>query len=439
MNQFDKPKNLNADLAPILFKLNKIFKKFELNAGKLDADELNLIFDLLNRDKHVLVEYKLNKIFNKLNELQHRKLINVNFDDVKNKDFKIRAKICVLGLTNYEINDESRSEIQDIVNSYQNNSLNRIILLKKIVKSNDFRVFMSLINANLLDTIINIDLPNDKSYYQKYFTWKYLKFLCLLFKNMSIALKNGDFKCSNLNLAGYLKKTLDTILLNHDNEQQLHFELISKYVVIFLQVQNILFLNGKLNSNVFETNFELLKCTLPISLESFNFLFQCEDSTIIEYLYECLKLNNNLAIINIASQSVLESRLDTNYLFFKLLISIKFDCQVFIEWLISNETNFLEYFLFYLKFGLKFNENSEKFSLKFDCFLKDLLLFCEFISFNIEEPEAKSNTKDYFINKYIKFLEDMNIKLDRLKNVFPYNCKPLLNLLKANLSVFSKQ
>ena len=415
-----------------LFKLSKFYKKLELTHDSsekvlVNDDDLEFLISLINEKKkqHVLVEYKLDRIFVKLNVLKHEKKIIVNLESVENRDLIISSKIGVLRLENYKIKNDLNPEIDCILlNSFHENNLNYIVLMKKLLKSNDFRLFMNTLRINLLDRVLEFNFTNDRVFYKRYFIWKYLKFLYLLNKNTAMSFRNGEEGELGFELSPCLSRLFEEILANFDSNaviQQLNFEILSKFLVIYIQTLNISLLKKEQN---IADKYELIKSRLVES--NLNFIFKCEDATIVEFLNECLKLNNKL------SPNIIKD-LDANFLFLKLLISIKFDFQVFIDWLISNETNFLEYFLFYLKFSVKFNERQK--NVLFNGFSKDLILFREYIKVKLTDLEDEKDF-EYFIKKYLKFLNDLNIKLNRLKNVFPYNAKPLLKLLKIYIDFF---
>jgi hypothetical protein len=352
-----------------------------------------------------------------LNVLKHQKKIIVNLEGVKDFDLIISAKIGVFGLENYKIKDGLNLEMD-----HNSLSLNYIILMKNFLKSNDFRLFMTTSGINLQDRILAFNFKSDNQvYYKRYFIWKFLKFFYLLNKNLAISLRNGEQSELSIDLNSCLSLLFEEIHRDFDNsggKQQLNFEILSKYLVVYIQTLNLRLL--KKEENVAD-HYETMKSRLVVS--NIDFIFKCDDATIIQFLNECLKLNNKL------SSNVIKD-LDGNYLFLKLLISIKFDFQVFIDWLISNETDFLEYFLFYLKFSVKYNEARKNVLL--NGFYKDLIAFGEYMQVKLTDLESEMD----FVKKYVKFLNDFTIKLNRLKNVFPYNSKPLLNLLKIYLDFF---
>jgi hypothetical protein len=409
------------NLSQTLFKLNKFYKKLEFTQDCYEdvSVDLDFLFSLINNEKkqHVLVEYKLDRIFVKLNVLKNQKKICVNLEGVKDFDLIISAKIGVFGLENYKIKDALNLEMD-----HHSLSLNYTILMKKLLKSNDFRLFMTTSGINLQDRILAFNFKSDHQvHYKRYFIWKYLKFLYLLNKNLAISLRNGEQSELSIDLNLCLSRLFEEIHRDFDKsgiKHQLNYEILSKYLVVYIQNLNLRLL--KKEENV-ANHYETMKSRLVET--NIDFIFKCDDATIIQFLNECLKLNNKLS-------SYVIKDLDANYLFLKLLISIKFDFQVFIDWLISNETDFLEYFLFYLKFSVKYNEARKNVLL--NGFYKDLIVFGEYMQVKLTDLESEMD----FVKKYVKFLNDLNIKLNRLKNVFPYNSKPLLNLLKNYLDFF---
>ena len=427
-------------LAQTLFKLNKFYNNLETiaNSGEETSieDDLRYLASLVNnseRKKHVLIEYKLNRVFIKLNIMKHMKKINVNLEIIKEtNDLGIIAKLGVLGVDNYKIRDNCDCLV-NIHHSFSN--LSYVILMKKIIKSNDFKLILSLSRFGLFDKILDFELTSECIYYNRYFVWKYLKLLHLVIKNLTISLKSGELKDLNIDFSiclSTLLKYILTFITDNDSgvenpiKKQLNYEILSKYSVLYIQTLNL-----EKDKTICESKIDMLKSTLHVnSIPSFDFIFKCEDGTIIEYLNECLKLSNKLLPNKILKD------LDANYLFLKLLASIKFDYQVFIDWLISNETNFLEYFLFYLKFSVKYNQTD----LLFEGISQDFILFCKYINVTLPKNEKNKNyeSREFLKEKYINFLKELNTKLNLLKSVFPYNCKPLLNLLKVYLDFFVK-
>ena len=100
-------------------------------------------------------------------------------------------------------------------------------------------------------------------------------------------------------------------------------------------------------------------------------------------------------------------------LFVKLLQNLSFDSSVLLDWLTSNETQFLLYFLKYLKYAART--------------YKDLSAICV-------------TMRDIGVEKSVfDVLKKLKKSIERLrsKNLFPYNVAPLLKVM-ASVVVLSE-
>lgn len=151
---------------------------------------------------------------------------------------------------------------------------------------------------------------------------------------------------------------------------------------------------------------------------------QIDDTQQIEFNLLCLETFLAKRHRTQFAQYLFEFNLNPNRMFLKLASSICFDCELVVEWLISNETKFLVYFLKYLKF-LANDLNQFK--------LVNLEKLVEF-----SRASTKPNSLAYMsINNLFEFLSSIHAKLNSLKRSFPYNCEPLLKLL-LNINNFNK-
>jgi hypothetical protein len=105
---------------------------------------------------------------------------------------------------------------------------------------------------------------------------------------------------------------------------------------------------------------EVMKRQQAAVTQSLFVLFQEQDDALIEVLFLLFKLYTNLTRVSQVSSNVTASLtpflstfasvLHPHLLFTHFLASISYDYSVLLDFLISNETQFLPYFLFYLKY-----------------------------------------------------------------------------------------
>ena len=146
-----------------------------------------------------------------------------------------------------------------------------------------------------------------------------------------------------------------------------------------------------------------------------------DDDLIIDFNYFCLnyELNKNKKKFLLMDELV-DLNLNGHYLFFNLLhYFISFDYEIIIDWLISNETNCLVYFLSYLKY--LFNDLEKN---KLENLNKKINYF------------NQQNEKNCIsLLDFVKFLNKIYFKIKKMKKSFPYNCDPLVKILEKVLSV----
>lgn len=94
-----------------------------------------------------------------------------------------------------------------------------------------------------------------------------------------------------------------------------------------------------------------------------------------------------------------------HFLFVSLLQNLGFDSSVLLDWLTSNETQFLLYFLKYLKYTTRTYDN-----------------FCA-VCYSVPDINSKLATFNVF-EKLRQSIEKL-----RSKNLFPYNVSPLLKVM----------
>lgn len=151
-----------------------------------------------------------------------------------------------------------------------------------------------------------------------------------------------------------------------------------------------------------------------------------DDDTFIDFNLMCLKEECSIEAKVSFLQDLFKFYLNSHVLFAKLCSSVSFDYQILLDWLISNETNFLIYFLKYLKYLLAELTNFQMNNLN--------LIFnsnpnnSKIVYFN---QVTKSQLKlENYLTKTLELLAKLQIKIQKLKKSFPYNCEPLIKLLE---------
>lgn len=144
----------------------------------------------------------------------------------------------------------------------------------------------------------------------------------------------------------------------------------------------------------------------------FNEIFSnLDDNIIIDLNLECLKRHTSSR-----KQNFIFSLLDVHILFMKHLETITFDHKTILEWLVSNETEFLQYLVRYLRLvNLELNYYGLK---------------------NLQEIYSIQD-QNHFLKTY-KCLAALRINIIKLRAVFPYNCQPLILILNKFIFLSSK-
>jgi hypothetical protein len=149
-----------------------------------------------------------------------------------------------------------------------------------------------------------------------------------------------------------------------------------------------------------------------------------DDDIIIDFCLLCLK--NELTGTHFIRE-LFNYDLESSVLFTKLCCSIRFDYEVLIDWLITNETSFLEYFLKYLKL---LNSSLSR----DDDYKKRIRGQLSSISHSKVEEFNKiiglNERLDSYLDRMFDLLKKIEQKMKVLKRSFPYNCAPLIKLLE---------
>ncbi|GAB6025099.1 hypothetical protein CHUAL_010531 [Chamberlinius hualienensis] len=197
-------------------------------------------------------------------------------------------------------------------------------------------------------------------------------------------------------------------------------------------------------------------------------LFEDQDDNLIEALYNCLQIYSYLGILHKVSATVYQF-FNPHFLFLSFLGLIRNDYRVLLDFLISEETSFLLYFVKYLKFLLG---NFKEFCSFHDCANKSTECVSgtncndgvknrtvNLVNYDISDDETES--EDELQSDIEKVVTSHNVKVisnvkqnsivykeifdlflqlthtierQMAKNLFPYDAKPLLKLLKTFLN-----
>ena len=205
-------------------------------------------------------------------------------------------------------------------------------------------------------------------------------------------------------------KQIEYILFQKENDElgsnllnSFHASLFVFFVKYFLSLES----NENVSSSL-EKNFD------QHYLKFLDLIYSnLDDDEIINFNLFCFNKQiefENSKTKEFPCSKLVESFLDKNILFVKLMKNISFDYEILIDWLITNETNFLMYFVKYLKYLNHQLENKE-----FHLILKKF-------------SQDKKNLND--LKKTSELIIELSKKVKNLKKTFPYNCEPLIKLLE---------
>jgi hypothetical protein len=213
------------------------------------------------------------------------------------------------------------------------------------------------------------------------------------------------------------------------------------YIKLILLSLNFMMSSMTDDNENFKLDDDLMKQFKNLYLSGENFKLNLiyvgqDDDKMIDFNLDFLNYQLKFEKLNKSENELVlglfEFELNYNILFTKLAASVSFDYQVLVDWLISNETNFLTYFVKYLKCllnELNFNklENINKlYSSENDAKFKE---------FGLGMSGGKCK-RGYFIYDGLGYLKEtlnllvsLNGKIKAMKSLFPYNCEPLIKLL----------
>lgn len=189
----------------------------------------------------------------------------------------------------------------------------------------------------------------------------------------------------------------------------------------------------------------------------FDMIFLSQDDYLIDFNLNCLLIEIHIdetqQSMDTFPNSLFKFHLNSNILVIKLLISISFDYQILIDWLITNETNFLLYFVKYLKclhnqlirHDLSFGKLIEHLESHNKSLLDNFSLFLlnynnlntrsidrtekSLLQCKENQPKKQLDEFEIYFWRLVETLRELNQKIKLLKSSFPYNCQPLIRLL----------
>lgn len=339
--------------------------------------------------------------------------------------------------------------------AFEGLNLNILVLIKKLFKrinaSSDeankfFLVSLSLmhkLHPTLFKAKVNGVLSNENpasQYTGLYILNKYLKCLQLQLGYLN--------KSSDVDISIKFKQFLEFLFVDLFKGKQLdglygrinksNTEFVKDFYIKLILLSLKFTLQFELAADDAKTNFminEDLKNEFKSLWESFNlnliYVGQ-DDDKMIDFNLDFLNYQLKVEKLSGPTKNLFEFDLNYNILFTKLAASVSFDYQVFIDWLISNETNFLTYFVKYLKcllneLNLYKLENINK--------LYSSLNDAKFKEFIAVVNDGKCKKVDdsldgrVYLKETFDLLVSLNGKIKTMKSLFPYNCEPLIKLL----------
>ncbi len=132
----------------------------------------------------------------------------------------------------------------------------------------------------------------------------------------------------------------------YTEQKEFYAKLVAFYIRLNLNHNQIdsLNLKSKIKTSIYET-----------SLKQDILFTELDDDCLIEFNLVCLECQ-----LSKKETELWAFTLNSHVLFVKLMASISFDYEIILNWLIENQTNFLVYFLKYLKYLLNDLKNGKK-------------------------------------------------------------------------------
>ena len=339
--------------------------------------------------------------------------------------------------------------------AFEGLNLNILVLIKKLFKrinaSSDeankfFLVSLSLmhkLHPTLFKAKVNGVLSNENpasQYTGLYILNKYLKCLQLQLGYLN--------KSSDVDISIKFKQFLEFLFVDLFKDKQLdglygrinksNTEFVKDFYIKLILLSLKFTLQFELAADDAKTNFminEDLKNEFKSLWESFNlnliYVGQ-DDDKMIDFNFDFLNYQLKVEKLSGPTKNMFEFDLNYNILFTKLAASVSFDYQVFIDWLISNETNFLTYFVKYLKCLLnelnlyKLENINKLYSSLNDAKFKEFIAVVNDGKF--KKGDVSLDGRGY-LKESFDLLVSLNGKIKTMKSLFPYNCEPLIKLL----------
>jgi hypothetical protein len=294
--------------------------------------------------------------------------------------------------------------------------------LRKFQQDDDLNLFLSH-SVNYLQSLASEEIlvkHLSSKYSAIYLLNKYLRCISALWLNT----ENKEVLLCFDNRESFLKVYLDFFLNEFDKIENLGDKTLVYRVLMNIMSILIEFKNDYSES---ENNLKKLHHAFYSKSEMVDFklseiyVMQQDDDLIIDFNLLCLNITLKKAYENFKFlRNIFETELNSHLLFMRMLdLFIEFKYETVIEWLITNETDFLLYFLRYVKY------------LWSDLDLNQLENVNRALSaINAQRPIIKQVTLDMVFN----FLQEISTKLGSLKKSFPYNCEPLIKAIDKALT-----
>jgi hypothetical protein len=437
---------MNYKEREVLFLLNNYQNRLASRTEFDSNNDLTEYFNILSDNLSVISDFKsaqwtfIKLTWSVLNKIENRNIFFNRIQELLDRTLaKNEEKQIVIDLITNSLNLLLKEKFRE--NSIESNELDLIVKFVGSItlrQSFDQRLNTSHINVLLLvkNILKNTEKSNEKGS-KDHSLLSLMEFLDLMLQDSAIL----NYK--NLTTSYFLNKYLRCIdLIQHldlsgqllsKKRDDLLNKCLSFFVLNFEQVENLK--DKTLNLRIM---FQLLKilCTGNINkdddLERVFFvndssskqikLFEMyktnqDDDLVIEFNLFCL--NTEIKLNQISCHRFVKSLFDSyllnaHFLFFYFLSEfVQFNCETCIEWLLSNETNFLLYFLRYLKYLAKDFESTHV-----KAILGKILTELNNVS-----------AQDLHLTQFLMFMNALLKKIKQLKKSFPYNCEPLIRVL----------
>lgn len=364
-----------------------------------------------------IIEYLLIKLLklSKLNSNLELKFIN----NMIQSNFNIGVELLKLYLKVIELDTRKNEELANLLIHLLRPESNMVYsifhylkIIKYVIKSQCL-----LINKEIISKIdlfyVNSNLSKLLIDHQFFIFKTYLKSLCFYIEDKKI---KREFLTSIFN------KLCDEFIIERIEElnciEEIKEDLIVSFLIELFQISN------NLDDN--DINIKKINCLFyKENVFRLDLVFNGkDDDLVINFLNFCLKKETESLKL---FEELFDFDLNNHILFLKLCSSIHFDYQIFLDWLINNETNFLEYFLKYLKsLNSKLTQSDN-----FIQIIKEKEKRNESRLENFKKLTKIDKKEKLDFDKIFELLKIIENKIRQLKRSFPYNCEPLLRRLET--------